>query len=117
MTAKVLKVHKHIGAIIKHVDLTEPMSKETANQIIRAFHAHSVLIFNNKDITPDNHILFTKIFGDLDIHPLYQFHLQNYPEILVLSNAKDSNNNSLLLIAFVPDITMAIPKMTGLALN
>ena len=95
MTAKVLKVHKHIGAIIKHVDITKPMSKEVIEQIKKAFHKHSVIIFKNQNLTPNKHILFTKIFGELDIHPLNQFHLRNFPEILVLSNVKDSNNQPI----------------------
>tara|TARA_Y100000590_G_scaffold430421_1_gene544010 strand:- start:1794 stop:2123 length:330 start_codon:yes stop_codon:yes gene_type:complete len=109
MTAKVLKVHKHIGAIIKHVDLTEPMSKETANQIIRAFHAHSVLIFKNQDITPPLGLLL------FFVSPMARITLEKASLAVLPFLAAEIS--ILLLIAFVPDITMAIPKMTGLALN
>ena len=40
-------------------------------------------------------INLTKIFGTIDIHPLEQFHLEKYPEILVLSNKTDADGNPL----------------------
>lgn len=53
-----------------------------------AFHEHSVIVFRDQRLTPEEHIAFSRYFGDLAIHISTRYLLADHPEILVLSNGK-----------------------------
>lgn len=55
-----------------------------------AFHEHSVLVFRDQKLTPEEHIEFSRNFGDLAIHISARYLLPDHPEILVLSNGKEN---------------------------
>ena len=42
-----------------------------------------------QDVTPEQHITFSRWFGDLKRHVVSQFLLPGHPEILVVSNVKE----------------------------
>ncbi|MGY8962200.1 MAG: TauD/TfdA dioxygenase family protein [Rhodospirillales bacterium] len=58
-----------------------------------AFNKHSVLVFRDQHLKPDQHIAFSKCWGDIKGHILTQYLLPGYPELLVVSNKKDDNGN------------------------
>jgi taurine dioxygenase len=77
---------RHVGAEISGVDLSSHLSDEMFRKIEDAYENHSVLIFRDQTLTPEQQIAFSRRFGDLEISPRSQFALPGYPEILVLSN-------------------------------
>jgi taurine dioxygenase len=77
---------KHVGAEIAGVDLARPLPDHVFRQIDDAYNRHSVLVFRDQKLTPEQQIAFSRRFGDLEISPRTQFALPGYPEILVLSN-------------------------------
>lgn len=93
MTIEVTRLHPHVGAEIKGVDIAQHLSEGIVTAIKQAFLDYSVIIFREQTLSPVRQIEFTRIFGQPDIHPLKQFHLTGYPEILVLSNCKDNNGH------------------------
>jgi len=79
-----------VGAEILGLDIAKPINDEDFARIHRAHLDHHVLVFRNQQITPAEHIEFSRRFGPLEIHVLHQFHLKNYPEILIVSNIKEN---------------------------
>lgn len=79
-----------VGAEILGLDISKPISDEDFARIHRAHLDHHVLVFRNQQITPAEHIDFSRRFGPLEIHVLHQFHLKNHPEILIVSNIKEN---------------------------
>jgi len=77
---------QHVGAEIKGVDLSKPLSDELFRKIDDAYNHHSVLVFRDQTLTPEQQIAFARRFGELEISPRTQFALPGYQEILVLSN-------------------------------
>src|SRR5215472_6598931 len=77
---------KHVGAEIVGVDLAKPLPDDAFRKIEDAYDRHSVLVFRDQKLTPEQQIAFARRFGDLEISPRTQFALPGYPEILVLSN-------------------------------
>jgi taurine dioxygenase len=77
-----------LGAEISGVDLSRPVDRDRVNDIHRAWSEHLVLLFRDqRDLTPESHIAFSRNFGDLDRHdsnPRYR--LQDHPEILQVTN-------------------------------
>jgi taurine dioxygenase len=79
-----------VGAEILGLDISKPINEEDFVRIHRAHLDHHVLVFRNQQITPAEHIDFSRRFGPLEIHVLHQFHLKNHPEILIVSNIKEN---------------------------
>lgn len=75
-----------VGAEVLGLDLTKPLNHSDFNRIHQAHMAHHVLVFRDQRITPEQHIAFSRRFGNLQIHVLKQFLLPGHPEILIVSN-------------------------------
>ena len=84
---EVSRVGPTIGADIRGVDLSDP---GPAFETIReALLEHKVIFFRDQDITPEQHIAFGRMFGELSVHPFVP-NLPDHPEILVLDNHADN---------------------------
>ena len=53
------------------------------------FFSNHLLIFKNQTLNPSQLVSFSKLFGELDIHIKNEFHHNEFPEILILSNKKN----------------------------
>lgn len=78
-----------IGAEIRGVDLSHPVSDATIRAIDDALMKHKVIYLRDQDITPEQHLDFGRRFGDVTTHPFVP-HLEHIPEIIVLDNHKDN---------------------------
>ncbi|NKB59507.1 MAG: TauD/TfdA family dioxygenase [Alphaproteobacteria bacterium] len=77
-----------LGAEIIGLDLSQPLDDATFSTVHAAHLEHMVLVFRDQQLTPEQHILFSRRFGDLSGHVFDQFLLPGYPEILKVSNKK-----------------------------
>jgi len=75
-----------LGAEVSGVDLSESVDEGTFSEILDAFHQYQLLRFPKQTLTPEQHIAFSRRFGDLEIHVCEQYLLPGHPEILLLSN-------------------------------
>ncbi|HXQ49842.1 MAG TPA: TauD/TfdA family dioxygenase [Stellaceae bacterium] len=80
-----------LGAEIEGLDLTRPLDEAGFAAVRRAFlDSNGVLVLRGQDITPEQHIAFSRRFGPLMIHVLRQFLLPGHPEILLVSNVMEN---------------------------
>jgi taurine dioxygenase len=80
----------NLGAEVRGVSLAEGVSVEQFEEIRKAFHAHQVLFFREQqEISPDYHIKFAKMFGQLHAHPAAPT-MEGYPEVFEIHAHKDS---------------------------
>jgi len=80
-----------LGAEVHGVDLTEPLRNSVADELRRAFAEHLVLFFRDQNLTPDQHLAFSRLFGSLSRVP-YIKHMDEYPDIIaVLKEAEERN--------------------------
>ncbi|MBV6306698.1 TauD/TfdA family dioxygenase [Candidimonas humi] len=77
------------GAEILGLDLGRELDPAEFTRVRRAHLDHHVLVFRGQRITPQQHIDFSRRFGNLMVHVLHQFHLPGHPEILTVSNILD----------------------------
>ena len=84
-----------LGAEITGVDLSQPVDDRTGDQILEAFYQHQLLLFSEQTLTPEQHIAFSRSFGELEIHVCGQYLLPEYPEILLLTNERDQEGQRL----------------------
>jgi taurine dioxygenase len=79
-----------LGAEVLGLDLSRPLSADDFSRIHRAHLDHHVLVFRDQQITPQQHVDFSALFGPLQIHVLKNFQLKHHPEILIVSNIKEN---------------------------
>jgi taurine dioxygenase len=77
-----------LGAEIIGLDLAQPLDDDAFAALHLAHLKYQVLVFRAQDLTPEQHIAFSRRFGDLSGHVFDQFLLPDYPQILKVSNKK-----------------------------
>ena len=78
-----------IGGEILGIDLSKPMQEETKALIYEALLVYKVIFFRDQDISTEQHINFSKNFGELEIHP-FAPKKENFPEVLVITHNEKS---------------------------
>jgi taurine dioxygenase len=84
--ATITPLSDRVGVEITGVDLAAPLDDAQFAELRDAFDRHSLVVFRDQRLTPDQHIAFSRRFGELEIYPLRQFTLAEHPEILIVSN-------------------------------
>jgi taurine dioxygenase len=74
------------GTEVGGLDLSQPLTSTVATGLQAAFERHLVLLFRGQRLSPEQHIAFSRNFGELEIHVLDQYHATAHPELFVLSN-------------------------------
>lgn len=83
----------NLGAEVVGLDLTQTLSDSDFERLQHAHWQHHVLVFRDQQITPAEHVAFSRRWGPLQIHVLRQFQLAGHPEILQVSNIRDAQGN------------------------
>ncbi len=74
------------GAEITGVDLGKDLPQVVLDDIRSAWLEHLVLVFPEQEFTIEQHIRFSRQFGELEEHPLKNLQGTNYPEIFEITN-------------------------------
>ncbi len=61
----------------------------TFGEIERAFHDNIVVFFRDQHLANEQHIAFSRRFGELEIHIVKKYLLPGHPEILLISNVRN----------------------------
>jgi len=77
-----------LGAEILGFDLKAPVAEDTFKAFEAALVEHKVLVLRDQHLTTEQHVRFSRMFGDLEVHPMRP--QGEFPEILVLDNDKDN---------------------------
>lgn len=86
MEITVRKVSPTIGAVVSGVDLSQPLTNETFDRLYDLFNEHSVLCLPGQTLSVEQHVAFSRRFGELEQHVLKEDLLEGHPEIYILSN-------------------------------
>ena len=78
-----------IGGELLGVDLRQDLTSEVKDLIYEALLVYKVIFFRDQDLTTDQHIHFSKNFGDLEVHPFAPFK-DGYPEVLKITHNEKS---------------------------
>ena len=82
-----------LGAILHGVDLSKPIDELTFEFIHAAWMEYQVLFFRNQSMSPQNHLAFGELFGELHIHPAAPYAHDN-PALMVIHTDKESFRNN-----------------------
>jgi taurine dioxygenase len=67
-------------------DWSDPIPKEIARQLYAAWLEYGVLVFPKSGTTPDIHLRLSRIFGELEIHPLVALRVKGHEELAPFGN-------------------------------
>jgi taurine dioxygenase len=103
-TPKLEPLTKHIGCEVSNIDLREPISPAAASAIYRAWLDHTVLVFRDQDLTQEDLIRVTGIFGEFGPlgrpkHTLPSGFSKILPNIMLISNIRENGET----IGALPD--------------
>ncbi len=79
-----------LGAEVRGLDLTQPLSDADFARLHQAHLDHHVLVFRDVRFTPADQVRFSARWGTLQRHVLHQFALPGQPEVLIVSNIVDN---------------------------
>ena len=92
MSISVRPLSYALGAEIAGVDLAKPLSNSEFDQIHRTFLERGILLFRDQKITREQHIAFSRRFGELDRHDsLPRDRHPDYPELLLVTNIPEKD--------------------------
>ena len=89
MAIPVRKCDAALGAEIVF-DLSRAIDERTFAELEGIFHDNIVVFFRDQHLTNEQHIAFSRRFGELEIHIVKKYLLPEDPEILLVSNIKNS---------------------------
>lgn len=75
-----------LGVEILGVDLSKQLDDSTFREIVDLFHEHEVVYFRDQKLTPEQHVAFSRRFGELEIHVRQDCCRPGFPELFVVSN-------------------------------
>ena len=75
-----------LGHAVEGIDLSKDVDAATFRKLDADFCANGVMVFRGQEITPEEHIRFSRHFGELEIHVVTQYLLAGHPEIFKISN-------------------------------
>ncbi len=70
-----------LGAEIDGIDLTTELGDRVIEELEHAFAQHSVIVFRNQDMGPEDQKRFTRMFGEFGVEP-YVKTMPDHPEVI-----------------------------------
>jgi alpha-ketoglutarate-dependent taurine dioxygenase len=89
MSISVTPLHPALGAAIRGVDLRQPMDAETFQAVHDAWMRFLVVVFPDQPITDEEHVAFTRFFGEPEIFHQTIIRSRAVKEIFRVSNVDD----------------------------
>ena len=78
----VTRLNDFFGAEIQGIDVAN-LTDENIDDLKQLWLAHKVLVLRNQILTPEEHVDFSRSFGDLEVHP-HAIKRTDFPEVLIL---------------------------------
>lgn len=90
MTLEFRQLHGDFAAEVIGVAPDLRVDDASLRAIEAAWFRHGILVFRDLDITPADHVAFTRRLGPLHIMVPSEFNLPAHPEVWVVGNAEDN---------------------------
>jgi len=92
MSIVIRPLHPALGAEIRGVDLRAPLDPETFRDVHDAWMKHLVVVFPDQKITDEEHVAFTRYFGEPEIFHQTIIRSRSMKEIFRLANVDEDGN-------------------------
>ena len=79
-------LHPRFGCEIVGITLEQATGESIFAKVHEAFLDYELILFRAVDLPPATQVAFARRFGEIQIHPMTQYHGYGHPEIYLLSN-------------------------------
>jgi taurine dioxygenase len=79
---------QNIGAEVRDLDLRGPLSDDLARDLYSAWLDHGVLLFREAGTSKDIHLRLSRVFGELEEHPIKSLLVEDEKELIALGEKK-----------------------------
>ena len=93
---EVIPLDAPLGAEVRGLDASQPLSPETVTALSEAWDRYLVLMMRRQRLSDDQLLVFSRCFGELDPpgpNPYGELFLPDYPEINVISNVVENGRH------------------------
>lgn len=99
MNIEIKPLMPNFGVEVVGVDLSDPLSPEQFDRIRRLYDQHSLLLFREQNLTPEDQARISHYFGLPKIETRKQFNFREYPEVSTVGNIADDDGKPLAFFA------------------
>ncbi|MFI1160761.1 TauD/TfdA dioxygenase family protein [Streptomyces sioyaensis] len=86
---ELIPITDSIGTEVRGIDVTADISDSDFERIYQAWLDSTILLLRGQNMTPAQHVEFTRRFGEIYTYTRSNFSHKELPEILILSNQKE----------------------------
>jgi taurine dioxygenase len=79
----------NVGVEVHGFDMTGELDQDTAATLVELWDEHGILLFRDQDVNPERQIAFSRLFGELEMHPLKATTSAEYPELFMLASSPE----------------------------
>jgi taurine dioxygenase len=84
MTGFELKPLDHVGVEVVGLDLTKTIPSQVAEDLYAAWMEHGIMLFRKAGTSPEVHMRLSKVFGELEEHPIKSLLVDNEKNLISL---------------------------------
>jgi taurine dioxygenase len=89
MALEINRLGGALGAEVRGLNLSEPLGGNLLETVRQAFIDHSVLVFRDQTLSPEQLITFSGLFGESVPHLLEGFQHEENPNVFLISNVQE----------------------------
>jgi taurine dioxygenase len=94
MTLGISPLSEQLGVVVEGVDFARPLEGSVADELRVLWREHGLLLVRGSNVTPEAQIAFSRLFGELEAHPLKTIRAGAWPELMEL-DSRDQRTNPL----------------------
>lgn len=79
-----------IGAEVSGLDLDTSIPRSQQDAMNEAWLDAGILLFRGVGDSPEKQLALSRVFGELEVHPIENIRVEGYPELIWLSNRKSN---------------------------
>lgn len=76
----------NIGREVRGLSLDKPLDGASTDALRNAWNDHGVLLFRHVGTSPEKLLELSRVFGELEPHPMENLRLPSHPELILLTN-------------------------------
>ena len=81
----------NVGVEVHGFEIIQPYTPELESELRGLWYEHGLLLFRNQPINPANQIAFSRVFGELEMHPIKATTSSEHPELFELVNGDEKD--------------------------
>ncbi|MGW4720515.1 TauD/TfdA dioxygenase family protein [Nocardia sp. NPDC004260] len=83
---KIDPLESSFAAHVSGIDLSQPLKASEATRLVEDLMTFRVLVVRGQDLSHDDHVRVSRLFGEPEIHVQDQYTVAGFPQIVTISN-------------------------------